>query len=185
MEQVITGQIDRMKIPLAILSILTAGPLCFGQITNIDGLFGIKLGEPLPASCTNSATFFDTPDQWGFQNVFAITPPRTNSEFDSDHYLVTLTPSNHLVCEIDGAANDDPNSVAFDAIRDVLRKRYGNENASQSFTNAEDNLTGLIWPFNHRSLNLTHANAVSTLTCQDDVLSSHPAPVTETDTNGL
>jgi hypothetical protein len=123
------------------------------------------------------------PDDWGFQAIVSVVPPRTNSEFESNGYTVTLTPSNHLVCKIMGGTFYDPNHEIFDGMRDALRKRYGNEDEKQTETDTD--FKSLTWPFHHRSLNLTHENLMCTLMCEDEVLTSHPVHVTTTDTNGL
>ncbi len=158
-------------------------------IVPIDGLFGIKLGEQLPRSCTNSESLFGKPDEWGFQTISRILPPQTNSEFKSNSYEVTLTPINHLVCAIEARNDDDPGYYIFDGVRDALRRRYGKEDKDKSvhITDINPDIESAYWSINHRSLDLVHNSYGSfyycTLRCQDDSLAWHPAHAT--DTKGL
>ncbi|HEY3761575.1 MAG TPA: hypothetical protein VGN23_07500 [Verrucomicrobiae bacterium] len=173
-----------MKLSLVILSISLVYPVCFGQATNIDALFGIKLGQALPASCTNSDTLYRQPDEWGFQMAARLVPPAPNSAFTNFTCYVKLTPTNRLVCEID-IYEEGMDSTTYDGILGVLRHHYGPENSNMS-----GNVNGKearVWLMNHRRLILTYDPSDSTqktfLMCQDDLLLSHPNHVT--DTNGL
>jgi hypothetical protein len=159
-----------------------------GQIVKpIDGLFGIKLGQPLPSSCTNSESYFGKPDEWGFQYVLHIMPPQTNSEFGNDSYSVTITPTNGLVCSIE-AKNDFMGD--FDSMRNLLQSIYGKEN--DFFRGYCDDkrtiwMSWCTWSQNHRTLKLLENDYSSvksfTLICQNDLLMSHPAH--DPDSSGL
>jgi hypothetical protein len=156
----------------------------------IDGLAGIKLGQPLPPDCTNSQSFSSGPDEWGFQTIYRIVPPQTNSEFKSDGYQVTLTPTNRLVCAIqaDGDKSD------YDTMLIALRRIYGTENNSSTSHYDYSNI-GLgsgyqrlsTWSQNYRTLELyndTHGSGARfNIICEDQSLEWHPPHVP--DTKGL
>jgi hypothetical protein len=156
------------------------------SVKPIDGLFGIKLGQPLPSSCTNFLSFFAKPDEWGFQSVLHIEPPQTNSEFGSGSYSVTLTPTNCLVCKIEAQNNFMGD---FESMKNLLQNIYGKENDSyQGYCDDKHTIWmhWNTWKQNQRTLELLENNSSVTyfkLSCQDDSLASHPAHVA--DSNGL
>jgi hypothetical protein len=153
----------------------------------IDGLFGIKLGQSLPSSCTNSASYFSAPNEWGFQLVFHIEPPQTNSEFETDSYIVTLTPTNRLVCKIEAKRDS---MGGFDTMRNLLQNIYGKENDFfQGYCDDKREIwmSWSTWSQNRRTLKLLENDYKSvhdlTLSCQDESLMWHPTH--EPDSNGL
>jgi hypothetical protein len=156
------------------------------SVKPIDGLFGIKLGQPLPASCTNSLSYFSAPDEWGFQSVLDIEPPKINSAFSINSYRVILTPTNRLVCSIE-AKNDFMGG--FDSMQNLLQNIYGKENDSfQGYCDDKRTIwmRWCTWSQNQRTLKLLENNSsVSyfSLTCEDGSLMSHPPH--DSDSNGL
>jgi hypothetical protein len=95
------------------------------QPVPIEGLFGVKLGEPLPASCkikSSSETI------GGFYAII-FTPPETNAAFNA--YVVYLDASRRVVATIDGQCKPFDDNSEFERTRDAilvkLRERYGKE----------------------------------------------------------
>jgi hypothetical protein len=157
------------------------------SVKPIDGLFGIKLGQTLPAACTNSLSFFTPPDEWGFQSVLHIEPPQPNSEFGSGSYSVTLTPTNRLVCSIEAKRDS---MAGFDTMRNLLQNIYGKENDFfQGYCDDKREIwmSWSTWSQSHRTLKLLENDYKSvhdlTLSCQDESLAWHPPH--DPDSNGL
>lgn len=143
--------------------------------TDIQGLFGIQLGKPLPETSRISDASTPTPDEWGFISV-SVTPPQPNKTFSS--YLVTLTPTNHVVCSI--YASGPAEELSYDVVK-TLRARYGKEDVASKVAGFDPNWT---W-YGKESVKLWF-NASRTsleIMCEDTALSSHPAHLA--DTNGF
>jgi hypothetical protein len=184
-----------MKTSPAIASILFSFAFVIGwsQTANgqppIDGLFGIKLGEPLPPACTNSTYCFSAKrNEWGFKSLFFIVPPKTNSAFAS--YSAELTPK-RLVCEVSGSRHspfpdDSANLEAFNSLLVALRDRYGKENMAE--TNYLGDFETHVWVDGSRELELRYDHDIHLrdlkLTCTDKKLFVHLPPHVA-DTNGL
>lgn len=145
----------------------------------IDGLFGIKLGEPLPSACTNSGFHALKPDEWGFL-ALNIVPPKTNSAFRC--CLVTLTPTNRLVCCI-FATSENSDSESFNGVLGVLRDHYGKEGGF--VFNKEAGLSTYHWyDGGTHTLELSRFTGMTfDLLCRDILLDSHPPHAA--DKNGL
>jgi hypothetical protein len=130
--------------------------------TPIEGLFGIKLGEPLPAYAGND---------------FNIDPPEPNSAFTL--YSVTLDPTNNIVTEIHALSSD----TDWDTRRDVLntlRRKYGPERKIKM----SDTWVSYQWRRGTRQLKLDEMNKSLDLTCTDSSL-YHPSYWKPPDTKGL
>lgn len=181
-----------MKTTLPIVTILLSiGFLVGCNQTNkkpIDGLFGLKLGEPLPPSCTNSESFFGEPVEGGFQMVVFIIPPQTNFMFS--RYSVTLTPTNRLVCYIGATSSDDFSKhflqgQLFTEIQKTLHERYGNKDVLKRKIVNKDGayLDTDSWSDGSRNLVLRYSSSDGSvsLDCNDDSVFPNPA----IDKNGL
>ncbi len=185
---ILVGLVKHMKTSPVIVLILSSVVLLVGcdqrrEIqTPIDGLFGIRLDEPLPPSCTNSDSFVGKPDEWGFQLLLDINPQQTNSAFGS--YEVTLTPSNRLVCSIWGKSSLNPDYESFNSVLKALHDHYGKEEF-KSPSKWSANISTYFWSSGSHKLTLTRFLSPESfiLSCDDTSLSYHPPHVA--DTNGL
>lgn len=114
----------------------------------IEGLFGVKLGAPLPQSCL----IISTSDVAGKFITKDIVPPETNSTFS--YYLVYLDPSGRFVSMIEGQSKsyDDYSEYknSLDGIVSKLRERYGKESADNSL-----GMNWYYWSQGNRDVTLT------------------------------
>jgi hypothetical protein len=137
--------------------------------TPIEGLFGIKLGEPLPPAC---AIEYDLGMIDGQIN-YTVIPPQTNAAFNE--YWVTINPTNRLVCEIRG----DSSEASFFDVLGTLRQKYGNESSKGKGKGFQ----AYTWWHGDRSLRLDSMAGSFHLSCTDNTL-NHPVKPSA-DTNGF
>jgi hypothetical protein len=149
------------------------------EVTNapIDGLFGIKLGKPLPSeipirfSNTNNGLL-----------VLFVTPSQTNAAFES--YSVTLTPTNQIVCGISALGSHLLGTQPPVGLVGILVQRYG----SQFSQHKDAESVTYWWTQGKRTLTFLWGDLGSsdenwTIICQDDQL--YKPVISTTDTNGL
>jgi hypothetical protein len=187
-----------MKISPIIVSILVVFACLTGysQPTNnqtpVYSLFGITLGKQLPPNCTASPLNTPVLDEWGFLTLVSINPPQTNSAFDSNTYLVVLTPTNRLVCKIVAHAfhpdtiADPTGTGAFNGVRDALRQHYGKEDSFKELSDGSGNyIDTYTWLNGERELTLRYLSKLPSfdISCEDRSLSYHPPHAA--DTKGL
>jgi len=143
----------------------------------IEGLFGIKLGKPLPS---------DIPVRFSNTNngllVLFVIPPQTNVVFES--YSVTLTPTNQLVCEISASGSHLLGTQPPIGLMEILVQRYG----SQFSQHKDAESVTYWWAHGKRTLTFLWADLGSsyenwTIICQDDQL--YKSVESAADTNGL
>lgn len=139
----------------------------------IDGLFGIKLGEPLPANCGDSigepikTSDFGPIDKQC--DSYWVTPPKPNPAFNM--VWVTLTATNRLVSQIWANGKDSVFDVA-----NILSEKYGKP-GNRHFSR---------WTDGKHSLRFSDYEGSSDhfeLTCTDDAL--YQAPKNEPDKTSL
>jgi hypothetical protein len=147
----------------------------------IEGLFGVKLGEPLPSSCQITSASETT---GGFYAII-FTPPETNSVFDT--YVVYLDASRRVVATIDGQGKFYDDSSEFDRTRDAIiakfRERYGKEEMGGS-----DGDYWYTWKRGNRDITLTEFIKLNNLnlSCTDkDLYDSVEKGKPPVDTRGL
>jgi hypothetical protein len=168
----------RPSLVLFVLLSFLAGTLVFSGCnqsqesqTPIEGLFGIKLGEPLPPEC---AIEYDLGMIDGQIN-YTVIPPQRNAAFNE--YWVTINPTNRLVCEIRG----DSREASFFDVLMALRQKYGNESSKAK----KEGFQAYTWWHGDRSLRLDSIKPFSSfhLSCTDNTL-NHPVKPSA-DTNGF
>ena len=152
------------------------------QPVPIEGLFGIKLGEPLPPSCKIT----DSGETAGrFYERFM--PPETNSVFDT--YDVCLDATRRVVAAIDGQGKHYDDSSEFERTRDAIiakfRERYGKE---EFWYREGVYFCTYTWKRGKRDVTLTEYIKVKqlTLSCTDkDLYDSVEKSKPPVDTHGL
>jgi hypothetical protein len=173
----------RPSLVFFVLLTFLAGTLAFSGCnqsqeiqTPIEGLFGIKLGEPLPPAC---AIEYDL----GHGN-YTVVPPQTNAAFN--RYGVTINPTNRLVCEIRADGKENEPATAYDVLT-ALRQKYGNE-SSKGNTPREIYTKypyQVVWRHGDRSLCLSSAfKPYFYLSCTDATNMFYPVKPSA-DTNGF
>jgi len=147
----------------------------------IEGLFGVKLGEPLPPSCKITSA---SETVGGFHAIIFI-PPETNSVFDT--YVVYLDATGRVVATINGQGKFYDDSSEFDRTRDVIiakfRERYGKEELSGS-----EGMYSYSWKRGKRDVTLTEFMKLKhlDLSCTDkDLYDSVGKSKPPVDTRGL
>lgn len=97
------------------------------QLARIQSLFGIKLGEPLPAQCAIPGRQVDIAGL----TTAEINPPEPNPAFQE--YQVQIDPQKRVVCSIRATSRDylDHNECdrTIGALLNVLEQRYGQWNS--------------------------------------------------------
>ncbi len=180
----------RPSLVLFVLLAFLAGTLVFSGCnqsqesqTPIEGLFGIKLGEPLPPECAEYVNG---------KIEYMVIPPQTNAAFHE--YWVTINPTNRLVCEIRASSvrtgDEKPRCIGgpaslYDVVT-VLRQKYGKELITVAFASKEKP-EGIsqeyTWWHGDRSLHLDSMAGSFHLSCTDNTL-NHPLKPSA-DTNGF
>ena len=151
------------------------------QPVPIEGLFGVKLGEPLPPSCEISSASEISPG--GFYAII-FTPPETNASFQT--YVVYLDATRRVVALISGQATYDDTSE-FERIKDAIvakfRERYGEEEMGGS-----DGDYWYKWKLGKRNITLDESIKFNELllSCTDkDLYDSVEKSKPPVDTRGL
>ena len=151
------------------------------QPVPIEGLFGVKLGEPLPPSCKVSSAS----ETIGEFYAIIFTPPETNASFDT--YVVYLDATRRVVATIDGQGKFYDDSSEFERTRDAIiakfRERYGKEEFSGS-----EGTYSYSWKRGKRDVTLTEFIKLSHLdiSCTDkDLYDSVGKSKSPVDTHGL
>ena len=173
------GAIAIVLVAIGLLMILAAqrgkqdpNPIVQSKVP-IDGLFGMKLGEPLPANCGDSIGEPIKTSDWGpidkQCDSYWVTPPKPNPSFNM--VWVTLTATNRLVSQIWANGKDSVFDVA-----NILAEKYGKP-ANRHFSR---------WTDGKHTLRFSDYEGSSDhfdLTCTDDAL--YQAPKNEPDKTGL
>jgi DNA-directed RNA polymerase subunit RPC12/RpoP len=142
--------------------------------TPIEGLFGIKIGEPLPTNCQILYADTSQPDRLGYLSL-SVIPPQTNSAFET--YMVSLTPTNRLVSSIFAVNYDPINTTTAHDVLEAIRSRYGKE------SQRDKDSSFWSWWDGHCQLTLDKTTSGYSLSC-DDADISEPTSI-PADTNGL
>ena len=151
--------------------------------TAIDGLFGLKLGAPLPPDCR----ILSMSTNHG-QIQIAVIPPQPNVLFDS--YAVFVMPSGHVITSIEAVdfRPNDQNPQEFaarvQAFLDALSKRYGPR------TSENKELQTYMWTNGDRSILVVGVLTSINISCADSRLQNQAVEqwtrkISAVDTNGL
>jgi hypothetical protein len=110
--------------PQKVESVSASGPRPGKSTSTIEGMFGLKLGEPLPPGCTE----IERTNESGSIRV-TLVPPQTNSVFEN--YSVCLNPTNQTIVSIFAMHSSydyderEASKIASRALVDALELRYG------------------------------------------------------------
>lgn len=135
----------------------------------IEGLFGIRLGEPLPNDCQILSSKIEKG-----QISVKIIPPQTNAAFEE--YSVELNPTNRFVCEIDGIGGGADSKLSRPYLLPALTERYGND-----FYKSGD--VSYLWKQGSRTLIYMQISDFWSLNCSDSEISEPTKP--QVDTKGF